>query len=194
MGGGRARFDVDLPGMGSGRASARDKSARALMATQRWPSDPVELLRSIYPPLLAVAERIARKDAEDLVQETLLRVLVSHPEFQGIDYPLGYAKATLVRLASHRLRAGGSEALPSLTARLDRPTGEGWEDAIGSRLDLHKRLAILGKRQRACLYLRFAEGLDDEEIAALLGIRSSTVRSHVSRAISHLRNARHRWE
>ncbi len=168
--------------------------ARALMSTQSWPSDPVELLRSLYPLLLAVAERIARRDAEDLVQETLLRVLVSHPEFEGIAYPLGYAKATLVRLASHRLRTGGTEVMPSLTERLDQPASEGWEDAIGSRLDLRKRLAILGTRQRACLYLRFAEGLDDEEIAALLGIRTSTVRSQVSRAISHLRNSRHRWE
>lgn len=51
-------------------------------------------------------------------------------------------------------------------------------------------LAQLGKlpaRQRAILVLRFYEGCDDSDVAAILGISPVTVRAHASRALAALR-------
>ncbi|GMA86269.1 hypothetical protein GCM10025868_15190 [Angustibacter aerolatus] len=43
------------------------------------------------------------------------------------------------------------------------------------------------RRQRAVLVLRFFEGLDDTEIAQVLGTSPVTVRSNASRALAALR-------
>jgi RNA polymerase sigma factor (sigma-70 family) len=48
-------------------------------------------------------------------------------------------------------------------------------------------LAALPPRQRAVLVLRYYEGLDDTEIAGVLGTSAATVRSHASRALATLR-------
>jgi RNA polymerase sigma factor (sigma-70 family) len=50
-------------------------------------------------------------------------------------------------------------------------------------------VAALPPRQRAAVALRFYEDLPDEEIADLLGCRSVTVRSLISRALATLRKS-----
>jgi RNA polymerase sigma factor (sigma-70 family) len=45
----------------------------------------------------------------------------------------------------------------------------------------------LPRRQRAAVVLRYYAGLSDEEVAAELGCRPSTVRSQISRALAALR-------
>ena len=60
------------------------------------------------------------------------------------------------------------------------------EDAIW-RLDLQAAIRRLGPRQRLCVYLHHVEGLPDSQVAALTGIRPSTVRSQLSRAERQLR-------
>jgi RNA polymerase sigma factor (sigma-70 family) len=49
------------------------------------------------------------------------------------------------------------------------------------------RLARLPSRQRACLVLRYYDGLTDAEIADVLCCAVVTVRSNVSRALAALR-------
>lgn len=48
-------------------------------------------------------------------------------------------------------------------------------------------LTGLPRQQRATLVLRYYEGLDDHEIAAVLGCRTPTVRAYASRALATLR-------
>jgi RNA polymerase sigma factor (sigma-70 family) len=45
----------------------------------------------------------------------------------------------------------------------------------------------LPKRQKAVVVLRYYEGLTDTDIAELLGCGTSSVRSHMSRALAALR-------
>jgi DNA-directed RNA polymerase specialized sigma24 family protein len=45
----------------------------------------------------------------------------------------------------------------------------------------------LPKRQRACVYLRFIEGLDDRQISRVLGCRPVTVRTQAMRALKRPR-------
>jgi hypothetical protein len=76
-----------------------------------WPSDPVEILRILYPMLVATAGRpqpSRPQDARDLVQEAIVEMLVRYPNFEGIDYPLGYARTVVYRLAYAGRRAGNA--------------------------------------------------------------------------------------
>jgi RNA polymerase sigma-70 factor (sigma-E family) len=50
-----------------------------------------------------------------------------------------------------------------------------------------RRLARLPRRQRAAVVLRYYEGMSDDDIAAILGCSTGTVRSHISRGIATLR-------
>ena len=50
-----------------------------------------------------------------------------------------------------------------------------------------QRIDRLPRKQKAAVVLRYYEGYDDAEIAAVLGCAQVTVRSHISRALAVLR-------
>lgn len=150
-----------------------------------WPTDPVEVVRLIYPRLLAAARRIAssRQEAEDLVQEAFVETLSRHPELAGISHPLGYLRTVLYRAAfARRRRLRWKEVPLDLQDRLAAT-----EPQVIERLVVEAGMASLGRGQRTCLILRFVHGLDNEEIAAALGCSRSTVRSQIARGIARLR-------
>jgi RNA polymerase sigma factor (sigma-70 family) len=124
-----------------------------------------------------------------------MRILEAHPAFGGITYPLGYAKATLIRVASSKgwrrrviFPLETPESLETLE-RLEDPHYPSPEVAVDERANVLTMLRSLGIRQRACVYLRYVEGLDDSDIARLLDIKESTVRSQLSRAVMTLKQA-----
>jgi RNA polymerase sigma factor (sigma-70 family) len=154
------------------------------------PADPVEILRHIYPPLLATARRLTGslpQDARDLVQDTLVEMLIRHPNFEGIDRPLGYARTVLFRRAYAGRRRAGREVPLDVLEHLERQAHRDHQDDVAARLATDGALKSLGRRQRACLYLRFVEGLDTREIAAILGCGESTVRSQMARGLRRVR-------
>jgi len=147
--------------------------------------DPVDVLQRLYPPLRRAARAlVGDQDGEDLVQAALVQVLARHPGFAGLDHPLGYAKAVMLRLAYRSWRQRGQVA-EELVEALDTST-PAQESAI-RRLDLQAAIRRLGPRQRLCVYLHHVEGLPDSQVAALTGIRPSSVRSQLSRAERRLR-------
>jgi RNA polymerase sigma factor (sigma-70 family) len=157
-----------------------------------WPADPVEILRILYPILLGAAVRLdpsRPQDARDLVQEAIVEILARHPNFEGIDHPLGYARTVLYRLAYAGRRRAAREVSVDVLTEMDRiPQGD-HQDEVASRLAMHGALEPLGRRQRACLHLRYVEGLGTNEIAAILGCSESTVRSQIARGLRHVRDA-----
>jgi RNA polymerase sigma factor (sigma-70 family) len=148
--------------------------------------DPVVVLQEIYPALLAMARSLVGPSAaEDLVQEALVQVLARYPRFEGLVSPLAYTKTALARLA---YRSWRSPELPSeLPDLLADEHGEAFTEDVVLRRIVLAALDELPKRQRACVYLRFIEGLSDQEIGAVLGCRPSTVRSQTARALKSLR-------
>lgn len=173
---------MPIRGLGERTYTERGVSGRM------WPSDPVDLLQALYPPLYAVAVKLVRgRDAEDLVQDTILETLVRHPNFEGVSHPLGYTKTVLIRLASKRFRSiTPTNVSVDVFQTLDQSPIEDWENRIAEDLDLQRTIGRLPQAQRACVYLRFVEGLDDQQIASILGSKPSTVRANVSRAVRRL--------
>ena len=121
--------------------------------------------------------------AEDLVQEVLVRVARRWDQIEGPADP--YVRTAVAReLTSWRRRRSNAE-IPSVLP--DRPGGFA-PDAAVERDPLWRLLQMLPVRQRAVLVLRHWEGLDDIEIAELLGCRRATVRSLAARAAATLRD------
>jgi RNA polymerase sigma-70 factor (sigma-E family) len=138
------------------------------------------LLRSAF---LLTGERSA---AEDLVQDTFLRLLPRWSKVVAADVPLAYVRRSLTNnFLNGRRRRAGHELLVA------DPPERGYDsDPAGSLSDrdlVRGLLADLPPKQRAVLVLRFYDDLSDAEIAADLGCRQGTVRSIVSRSLAALR-------
>jgi RNA polymerase sigma-70 factor (sigma-E family) len=131
-------------------------------------------------------------EAEDLVQECLIKVARRWPRVQKMDHPRAYARRVLINLAldgsGRRVRRRGelelADALPE-----GRDEGSARElAAVDSRSELEQALAMLPPRQRAVLVLRYFEDLSEADTAAVLGCSLGTVKSTASRALARLQS------
>jgi RNA polymerase sigma-70 factor (sigma-E family) len=130
------------------------------------------------------------KDAEDLVQETFLRVARRWSRVQSMDHPAAYARRILINLVlrdtDRRSRqkaeleplGGGIEAADQYAARALR--------AVDDLAEFQWALAQLPARQRAVLVLRYWADLPVAEVAGILGCSAGTVKSTASRAAARL--------
>lgn len=150
-----------------------------------WPPDPVELYRDLHGRLMALAYAVAAdSDPEDLVQETLVRVLTQHPEFSGIAYPLGYAKTVFFRVAAKRRTHRETPQPVQEWLETARPEAE---LRLEDSLDLQRALQELGAKQRIAVVLRFVYEFETREIADVLGVSQVTIRSQLMRGLRKLR-------
>ena len=133
------------------------------------------------------------KGAEDLVQETLLKVARRWNRVRSMDHPAAYARRILINLVLHdagrrsRQRAelqpqdGRTEAVDEGAARALRE--------VDDLAEFRWALARLPARQRAVLVLRYWADLPVAEVADILGCSEGTVTSTASRAAARLAGA-----
>jgi RNA polymerase sigma-70 factor (sigma-E family) len=134
-------------------------------------------------------------EAEDLVQETLLRVARRWTRVRSMDHPAAYARRILVNLAidgaERRARRNGELDLadaPPLADHADK-RAERELGAVDTQAELLAALAQLPVRQRAVIVLRYWEDLPEAEVAVILGCSAGTVKSTASRGLVRLREA-----
>jgi RNA polymerase sigma-70 factor (sigma-E family) len=133
------------------------------------------------------------KDAEDLAQETLLRVARRWKRVRSMDHPAAYARRVLINLVLHdadrrsrqkaelQPRDGAAETCDESAARALRE--------VEDMAEFRWALAQLPARQRAVLVLRYWAGLSVAESADILGCSAGTVTSAASRAAARLTQA-----
>jgi RNA polymerase sigma-70 factor (sigma-E family) len=129
--------------------------------------------------------------AEDITQNVLVRAQARWARIGRLDAPELYVKRMIVNefLSWRRRRAAQSipfagESLDGLMAPVpDQTAGRDDRDAM------LRLIATLPPRQRAVIALRFYEDLAVDQIAEILGCRTVTVRTHLSRALATLHQA-----
>ena len=155
----------------------------------------VTLVERYQQPLTNYLDRLAGSDwalAQDLVQETFLRVLRQrHPRGNRPVRPWLYAIATNLardhfRSAAHRLT---SPLDPDFAGALvdDAALPEDVTLAHEQDAALQTALGSLGVEYRAALLLRFYSDLSLREIAETLDIPIGTVKSRLSVGLQRLR-------
>ena len=142
-----------------------------------------ELLRTAYLIVWDQAE------AEDLVQECLLKVARRWPQVRRMEQPRAYARRVLVNgaLDGASVRARRRRELaagPPESAVEADPSA-----ALDTRAELLQALGQLPGRQRAVLVLRYFNDLSETQVAELLGCSPGTVKSSASRGLARLREA-----
>jgi RNA polymerase sigma-70 factor (sigma-E family) len=126
-------------------------------------------------------------EAEDLVQETLLRVAGRWHRVRRMERPLAYARRILVNLALDGApRRARSRLELSGEPSPDRPDQTADPSAVDTHDELLAALAALPPRQRSVLVLRYFLDLPEAEVAAALGCSLGTVKSTASRGLARL--------
>ena len=130
---------------------------------------------------LAYARTGSREDAEDVTQETFLRLVRTAPEFADEDH----CRAWLLRVA---MNCAG-DLFRSAWRRHTRPLEEAEQVPAPEEGGVLEAVLALPERSRAPVHLFYYEGLSTAEIAAVLGKSEGAVRTRLSRARAMLRGA-----
>lgn len=133
---------------------------------------------------LAYAMVLDRAGAEDIAQEAFAKLWFRWHKVRD-DNPDAYLRRIVVTtfLSRRRRRWRGERPteqvpdnpLPAETGRVD------------DRDRLRRVLAELSPRQRAAVYLRYAEDLPEAQVAELLGCSVGSVKQHAARGLAALR-------
>lgn len=136
---------------------------------------------------LALRITLNREEAEDIVQETLIKVWNNRQSWRDIDSIESYAMTICRNLALDWIRKNGrqqTEEQVSLDMNHPDATPNPYEQA-----QQHDRMQFvrsiinsLPELQRSCLQLRDIEGMNYKEIAKVLGVSDSQVKISIYRA------------
>jgi RNA polymerase sigma-70 factor (sigma-E family) len=141
-------------------------------------------------PLLGAVYLIVRdvSGAQDILQETLLRVARRWPRVRRMRHPSAYARRIAINLAldEHRARGREDAALEREGAALERTVADA-DGHVEQRADLIAALSTLSPRARAVIVLRYYGDLSEAEVADALGCSVGTVKTTASRALETLR-------
>ncbi|GAB2588949.1 RNA polymerase subunit sigma-24 [Paractinoplanes abujensis] len=146
-------------------------------------------LRESGPALLRLGHLLTldRAAAEDLAQETYIKIGLAWSRVRKDGNPVGYARRTMVNLFLNSRRRARPMPVPQVP---ETPREDPALAAVDSAAVIRQILAGLPPQQRAALALRYLDDLPDDEIGALLGCTPATVRSHLSRGLATLRARR----
>lgn len=132
---------------------------------------------------LATHLLVSSEIAEEVVQEAFARMAAKRQTFTAIHNPVGYITSTVVNLSKDTRRRRALERRWS-AEHLTR--GEFYD--YYPDLDLADALRALPARKRACVVLRYYEGMSEAETAKVLRISVGTVKSQTSRALRQMRS------
>ena len=153
-----------------------------------------------------VAARLALRDddaALDVVQDAMLRVVERYADRDPKTWAPLFFRILFNRIEDHRRRRGlarllrwrgpaagegepEAEAVDLLTSEARRPD-EACEDGR-LRAALREAVARLPERQRQVFLLRQWQGMSVEETATTLGLSGGSVKTHLSRAMTSMRD------
>ena len=122
-----------------------------------------------------------RAEAEDTVQEVLLKYMEKAPIFQSEEHE----KAWLLRVTVNHCKNHLASAWFRKRADLD----EGIPALDNAELEVVSSVAALPAKYRAVVHLYYFEGYSTKEIAEILHSRPNTVSSRLSRARALLAKA-----
>lgn len=146
-------------------------------------------VREHTPALLRTAYLLTGNalSAEELVQDTFVRLYPKWDRVESADIPLAYVRRSMSNgFVNTRRRASRREyAFADVPEHPDEYDGVA---QLADRDEIWAGLSRLPDRQRAALVMRFFDDLSDDDTAAALGCRVGTVRSLVSRGLAALRD------
>ncbi|PRY41527.1 SigE family RNA polymerase sigma factor [Umezawaea tangerina] len=127
--------------------------------------------------------------AQDIVQDVLVRARSRWGRIGAMDAPYLYVRRMVTNdyLSWRRLRARRDVTSTHAALEVLSPAVPDHAERHAERDAMRARIAVLPRKQRAAIVLRYYEDATTAEIGQVLGCSEGTVRSHLSRALQTLR-------
>lgn len=124
-------------------------------------------------------------DAEDVHQDVFVRYLKKRPEFENTEHEKAWFLRVTVNLCKNFWKTAWRQRVVSLGEEdLDRQLERGKEETEDEIIYIVKKLP---QKYRVVIHLFYYEELSTDEIAKVLGMKPSTVRTHLTRARARLK-------
>ena len=135
---------------------------------------------------LALRITLSHEEAEDIVQDTLIKVWNRRDEWQTLESIEAYSMTICRNLALDAIKKkdNNNESIEQRIAETSYQTSDPHELMIRKdRIEMVKQLVNkLSEKQRSCLQLRDFEGKTYKEIAEILAITEEQVKVNIFRA------------
>jgi RNA polymerase sigma-70 factor (ECF subfamily) len=157
-------------------------------------SDAAGSFDPLRPLLTRVAYRMlgSMSDAEDIVQDAFLRWL--NTDRAQVIEPAAFLRRTVTRLALDQLKSARHQRESYVGFWLPEPVVEEEEEVDDVTLPLMMALERLSPLERAAFLLHDVFGQSFDEISETIGRESAACRQLATRARSHVRNQKTRFE
>ncbi len=120
------------------------------------------------------------EDAEEIVQDAVIRVLHAAPEFENERHEKAYLLSTVANLSKNRIDYNKIR----MTDELDENLQEAEREDLAFVWDA---VRLLPEKYRVVIHLHYYEGYSTEEISKCLKRNHSTVRSDLNRGRQKLK-------
>jgi RNA polymerase sigma-70 factor (ECF subfamily) len=164
----------------------------------------IELLEELRPRSFSIAYRMlgSVSEAEDVVQEALLRVHSAIERGEEISSPRAYVATGTTRLAIDELRSARARRESYVGEWLPEPVTERPEDDPSRQAELADSLSLaflvvlesLSPEQRAAFLLHDVFDYDYDRVAEIVGTNEVNARQLASRARRHVEEGRTRFD
>ena len=127
--------------------------------------------------------------AQDLAQETAVRVVVQWRKVARADSPQAYARKVMLHAFLGGRRRAWAREVPHDAPPDEAVVGTSAYEAVDEQDRLSRALMALPPRQRAAVVLRYWEDRSEAETAQLMGCSVGNVKALASRGLAQLRDA-----
>ena len=160
-----------------------------MMERSQRTGDAVQEIMNTYSGMvyrLAYARTGNKPDADDVYQDVFFKLFRSNPQLDSEEHLKAWLIRTTTHISVNLLRSAWRRYFQPMPENYDAPD---MSFANDDRLsDLRNALIKLPEKQRIVIHLYYYEQLSTEEIAKILGEKSSTVRSHMKRGRERLKS------
>jgi RNA polymerase sigma-70 factor (sigma-E family) len=158
-----------------------DEWGRISGRAQQDEAEFTQVFIELFPVAVRVGFRLLgnRQAAEDVAAEALSRAFARWRTLRTATYRDAWVIRVTTNLSLNVLARRKVEASPHEPVTV--------EDAAATRIALVEAIKSLPRRQREIIVLRHLADFSEEDIAATLGIRAGTVKTHTKRAVAALR-------
>ncbi len=121
-------------------------------------------------------------DAEDILQDTLIKYIESAPEFESDQHEKAWLLRVAINLSKNKIKYNKIRETDELMEELE---GDTFSNELSFVWDAVKELP---EKYRDAIHLYYQEGYSTKEIAAILDRKEASVRSDLLRGREKLKN------
>ena len=157
---------------------------------RRAPEDEFDALyRAQWSRAVTTAHRFTRNRAraEELAQEAFTRSFDRWTTVGSHPVPAAWVLRVVINLAIDDARREARFGFTELQPNSETGAPSGHEDSTLTSMAVSDALAALPAKQRQAVALRYLGGFEEAEIAAAIGVRPGTVKTHLKRGVARLR-------